>query len=285
MVHLGSDAVGAQEGVYLECKVERRAVGRHGDDVALGGKDKYLRRKEVELDGVEEIHRIGLWVIENLLDGLQPSVQFVFGDALRIHRVAIILILPVSSKTLFCDVVHVSRAYLHLYPLALLTHQRHMESLVAVGLRVGEPVAQTLRVRLVHAADGNIDAEAVVNLIFFGFGVIDDAHGKDVVYLVEGDILLLHLVPDGVGSLDAGLDGVFDAHLVELLADGSRELLEERLALGIGMRKILLDFGILLRELIMEGKVLKFGLNGVKAQPVGKWRIEIQRLAGNLVAL
>ena len=284
VVYLRSDAVGTQECVNLECKVKCRAVGWHCDDVTLRSKHKYLRRKQVELDGIEEVHRVRLRVVENLLDSLQPSVQFVLRYALRIHRVAVILIFPVSGKTLFCDVIHVGRAYLHLYPLALLTHQRHMESLITVGLRVRQPVAQTLRMRFVHAADGNIYAEAVIEFIFAGLGLIDDADGKNVVYLIKGNILFLHLVPDGERTLYAGLDFVFDAHLVELLADGSRKLLEECLALCIGMFEVFLYFGIFLRILIMKGKVFKFGLYGVKSQPVGKGSIEIQCLAGNLMA-
>ena len=118
--------MGAEESVYLKGKIECRTVCGHRDDVAFRGKDEYLGGKEVELYGIEEIHRIRLWVVENLLDSLQPAVEFVLSNLLGIHRVGIILILPMGSKALLGNVVHVGRTYLHLYPLSLFTHEGYM---------------------------------------------------------------------------------------------------------------------------------------------------------------
>ena len=98
----------------------------------------------------------------------------------------------------------------------------------------------------------------------------DDAHGQDVVDLVEGDVLLLHLVPDRERRLDARLDFVFEPHLVEGRADGRREVAEEFVALCLRLLQLLRDVLIDLRVLIAKTEVLQFGLHLVESQAVGR---------------
>ena len=74
VVHLCADAMAAEKGMDLEGKVEGSASGRHGFDFALGGEDEYFGSEEVELDCVEEIHGVGLRVVENFFYGVQPFV-------------------------------------------------------------------------------------------------------------------------------------------------------------------------------------------------------------------
>ena len=69
MVHLGTDAMATEECVDGEGEVEGGTAGGHGLDFALGREDEYLGGKEVELDGVEEVHGVGLRVVEDFLDG------------------------------------------------------------------------------------------------------------------------------------------------------------------------------------------------------------------------
>ena len=52
MINLGSDTMTSEEGVYGECKVECRTSCRHCLDLTFRSEDEYLRRKEVEFDGV-----------------------------------------------------------------------------------------------------------------------------------------------------------------------------------------------------------------------------------------
>ena len=105
-----------------------------------------------------------------------------------------------------------------------------MQGLVAVGLRMVEPVAQSVGMRLVYLTDGDVNVETFPDFLLALFGSEYDAHGKYVVYLFEGDMLVLHLVPDGVGAFHPFLQCVFDAHLVESLLDGLCKLVEEFVA-------------------------------------------------------
>ena len=101
-----------------------------------------------------------------------------------------------------------------------------MQRLIAVGLRVREPVAQTIWVGFVDLRNGHIDVEALVYFLLPHLWREDDAYGEDVVNLLERHVLVLHLVPDRVGALHPFLDLILDAHLLQRLLNGSRELVE-----------------------------------------------------------
>ena len=176
-------------------------------------------------------------------------------------------------------------AYLHFYPFALLRHQSYVQSLIAVGFRMVHPVAQSVGVRLVYLADSYVNLEALVDFLRTHLRRIDDAHRKDVVYFFEGDMLVLHLVPDGVGAFHACLQFVLYAHAVESLAYGSGELCEERIALCLCVGEFVLDIVVLVGMLIFERKVFKFGLYLVQSESVGKRSIDVHGLAGYLVLL
>ena len=112
------------------------------------------------------------------------------------------------------------RTYLHLYPLALLRHQCDVQSLIAVGFRVVHPVAQTVGMRLIYLVYSHIYLEAFVYLLRANLRRIDDSHGEDVIYLLKGDVLVLHLVPYRVWTLHACLDFVLEPHVIKDGSDG-----------------------------------------------------------------
>ena len=271
MVYLGSDAVAAQEGMYLEGEVECSTSGWHRDDFSLRGEDEDFRCIEVEFDSVEEVHRIRLRIVQNLLDGAQPVVQLVF----ILSIFATLLIFPVGCKSLFCHLVHAVGANLYLYPASLLTHQGNVESLVSVSFRMVQPVAQTVGMALVYLADGNIDIEAFVHLVGSALWSHDDANCKNIVDFIEGNVFVLHLVPDGIRALDTCLDLVIHTQLIQFLTDRSSELCKEGVALRFGICKLMLNVGILLWMVVAEAEVFQFGLDFVESESVGEWRIYI----------
>ena len=195
----------AKERMYLESEVECGASGGHHLYFAFRSKHKYLGSKEVQLDGIEEIHCIGLRVVEYFLYGVQPIVQF----SLVLSNLCAFLILPVGSKSLLGNLVHTVGTYLNFNPLTLLRHKRYVQSLVSVGFRVVYPVAQTVGVALVKFADCHIDLETFVSLVLPAFRFKHNADGENIVYLFEWNMLCLHLVPNGIRTLHAGFNFVF----------------------------------------------------------------------------
>ena len=145
VVHLSPEAMRTEEGVDGESKVHHRCACRHLAQLALRREHHNLVRKEVELNRVEEVERVGLRVVEDFLDRIEPLVQFVL-----VVSGVLVLIFPVRGKTLLGDVVHAVGADLHLNPLPVLAHKRVVERLIAVGLGVGHPVAEARGVRLIN---------------------------------------------------------------------------------------------------------------------------------------
>ena len=106
-----------------------------------------------------------------------------------------------------------------------------MQRLIAVGFGVVNPVAQAVGMRLVYLAYGHIYLETFVDLVVAVFRDVYYADGQDVVNLLEGDVLVLHLVPDAVGALHACFQLILYAHLVEGFAYGLGEVGKQRVAL------------------------------------------------------
>ena len=116
-----------------------------------------------------------------------------------------------GSKSLFCHLVHTVGADLYFYPSSLLTHQGNVECLIAVCFRMVQPVAQTVWMTLVDFTDGYVDIEAFVYFVCSHLWCKDDAHSKNVVNLIEGNVLVLHLIPNRIRALHACFDFVFYA--------------------------------------------------------------------------
>ena len=160
-----------------------------------------------------------------------------------------------------------------------------MEGLIAVGLWMIDPVAKTVGVTLVDLVERDVNLETLVHFLLPLQGDKDNAHGQDVIDFLKCDVFVLHLRPNGIWSLDACLDGIFESHLVECLTDGSRKIVKEFVAVLLGEGKLLFDFLIFLGMLKLEAQIFQLILNLVQSQPVSQRRIDIKRLTSNLVLL
>ena len=98
-------------------------------------------------------------------------------------------------------------------------------------------------------------------------------------------MLVLHLVPNGVGAFHSGFQLVLDAHLVEGFAYGLGEVGEQRVALLLGRCELALYGFVLLWVLVTETEVFKFGLYFVQSETVGERRVDVERLSCYLVLL
>ena len=160
-----------------------------------------------------------------------------------------------------------------------------MECLIAVCLGVGEPVAQTIGVRLVDLRDGHVDVEALVDLLFSDARGEDDAYREDIIDFLEGNVLVLHLVPDRVGGLYSFLDLILDAHLLQRVLDGVGELGKQFVARHLCRLQLRLDGRKVVGVLELEAEILEFRLDLVQSQAVSQWCVDIERLSRNLILL
>ena len=103
----------------------------------------------------------------------------------RVHHLgAVGLVPPVSRQAPLRHLVHLAGADLHLHPLSGGAHHGDVQRSVAIGLRVGEPVARPVILEGEVGGEGVVDLEAVGVLRPVVLRVKDDADGKDIVDLL-----------------------------------------------------------------------------------------------------
>ena len=171
--------------------------------------------------------------------------------------------------------VHVARANLDLDASLLGPDHRGVERAVAVGLGRRDVVLEAAghhRVGAVHDAE-----RPVAVLLAFG----DDAKADDVGELLEGELLPLHLFPDGVGALlaarDAGPQTLIAERLGKRLGDPAHHaagLIAERLEPrphGVEAGGVELLEGEVF-ELCLEGPEARCVPRAARRSPSSPWR-------------
>ena len=187
------------------------------------------------------------------------------------------------GQTLLGNLVHAVGAYLHLYPVTLLRHQRDMERLIAIGLGLGHPVAQAIGMAAVNLGQSGINLEAVAHLVISVLRLEDDAYSQDVEYLVEGDVLVLHLAPNGVRRLYPLAYLVLKAHVVQNLLDGLCELLKGLVTRDLRGLQLMHDAVVVVGMFELEAEVLKLRLDFVQSETMSQRRVKVLCLACNLI--
>ena len=253
--------------------IEHRSALGEFQQVALRREDVNLVLVEVHL---ELVHRLAPFArLQHLADGGEPLVH----TALPFDA----LIAPVGGNAALGHLVHTLRANLNLDPLLLRAEHGDVKTLVAVGLRHRQPVAQTLRVGLIHIGHNTVCLPALLLLDVLGT-VDDDADGKQVVDALKAAFLLLHLLPDGVYRLGAPLDVKRQASPCQLVADRLYEALDIAVTTLLRLGELVLDevVGVVLQ--VLEREVLQFGFQLVETQFMSQRRIQVGRLLAHLTA-
>ena len=198
-------------------------------------------------------------MLQAVTHGRQPSVE----RLLPLHA----LVGPVRGQAVLGDIVHPLRADLHLDEVSLLVLDCNVQGLVAIGLGVGQPVAQARRVRLVFLGHIRIDLPAEVQFLFPAFLAVDDeAHRKHIIDTLERHALRLHLAVNRVGRLGPDLQCVPDAQRRELLGQRLHELPREPFPVRFRGLEFIGDGAPGLRVRITEPDVLHFALDVVEPQ-------------------
>lgn len=266
------------------------AVAYVGVDVVGKVKHSRLRRQTVEVAFGREhvdffLHRLGGQIVgefllvaglEGVADGSQPRV---YAATAAFHT----LIAPVGCQAVLGDFVHTLGADLHLHPFVFGAQHGDVQTLVAVALGHGEPVAKAVEVGGVFVGDERKHFPAIV-FLFGRRRVDDDAYGKEVVDAVEAALLFLHLLPDGIDALGASLHVVAQPLGVEHLAYGRNEVFDIGVAGTLSGVEVFLDHIIGLRLEVFEREVFELALEFVESQFVRKGRIEARGLGGQCLA-
>ena len=177
------------------------------------------------------------------------------------------------------DAMHVLGADLDLDRLACVRDHRRVQRLVAVGLGHRHVVLEPSWHGLPERVDDAEHPVAVAN----AFNL--DADGRQVVDLGEVLALAGHLLPHGVDVLRPAGDVGLDAHLFQLAGEDLAQVVDQRLALTALARDAADDVFISLRLQVPKREVFQLPLDLADAKPVCQWRVDVERLAGDLAAL
>ena len=222
-------------------------------DFSFRRKYEYLLSKQVQFDGIEEVHRIRLWVVKDFLNSNQPFVQFcIIVSRGYVFLCSPVFVFPMSSEALLGNVVHALTAYLYLYPLAIVCHKSYVQSLITIGFRVANPIAYPVGMRLIYLRQTDVDVETIVHLHFWRSRFEDDAHRKYIIHFIESDMLGLHFVPDGIDRFDTCHNTIFQPHLIELLTYRSCKLSKHLVTFSCRFFQLQLYLTILFRMLVFE---------------------------------
>ncbi|MPM72751.1 hypothetical protein SDC9_119727 [bioreactor metagenome] len=82
------------------------------------------------------------------------------------------------GKPLLGYIIHSFATYLHFNPLAVVSHQRNMKGLIAIGFGVAYPIAQSVGMRFVYLGYGYIYVETVVQFFFLISRIKNNTHSE-----------------------------------------------------------------------------------------------------------
>ena len=279
LVDFGAEAVQADLGVDVEGEIQGRGLVGQNHQLALGREGVDLLHEQVLAELVHEFERAGIVGFQHFAHLVHPAFERAFG-----LNAAGVLVFPVRGVAFLGDVVHAARADLHLHPLAGPRHDGGVQAFVAVGFGRAHPVAQAVGVGLVKVRDDAVYLPAG-GFFLLRRHVQNHANGKQIIHLIEGDVLLLHLFQDGVDAFRPAFYLVVKALGFQLLINRLHEFLDEAVAGALALAHLGLDFVVGLGVGEFEVQILQLTLYSVEAKPVGQRRVQIQRFGSDFELL
>ena len=273
-VDLGPGAMMAHLAVDVEGEVQRRGAFGQFLHVTGRGVDVDLVLEQVQLERMHELARVR-FVALALEDLAQPGELF---QVLGVDP-ALFLVQPVRGHTVFGLPVHLFGTDLDLDALAFGPDDRGMQALVAVGLGHGDIVLEAPVHRLplrVHQTEHRVTVADVLD---------QHAEGHDVVHLVQGQGLGLHLFVDAVLVLDAPVDLPFQTVGSQQILDEGDHLFDDLLFHHLMRVQPVVDLVVDVRPQVFEAQVLQLALEQVQAQTVGQGRVDVHGLLGDAALL
>ncbi len=272
-VHFCADALIADFRVYGIREI-------HGSRASRKREHFSLRRERVHFLGIQ-VHLERGHELRRLLHFLDPFDQLPHPqDALivGVGDVLAVFIAPVRGDALFGDTVHFLGADLNFKRLPRINYRR-VQRLVEVWPGHGNVILEAAWNGPPHLMDY---AERRVAI---AYRVGDDAHGQQVVNLIDRAVLPQTFLVNGIEPLHAAVDFGGYAVFVQPLANRVLQIAEKRLkffSLGDdGILQLLVSLGFK----IAEGNVLQLPSDQTHSQAMRNRRINIKRLAGDALLL
>ena len=187
---------------------------------------------------------------------MKPFFQLAF-----IFTSTAFLILPMSSKSLFCNIVHSPATDLYFNPLSPITHQSHMQSLISISFRMIHPITQSVRMRFIYFGNCHIYVKAFIQFFLYSFRFKNDSYSQNIINLFKRNMLGLHFIPYGIWGFYTCLDFIFKPHLIQFSTNRRSKLLKNFITGSLGGSQFILYLLVLLRMFISETKIFQLGFN------------------------
>src|SRR5574344_752862 len=183
---------------------------------------------------------------------MQPFFKFAFIFA----TVTTFFVLPMSSKSLFGNIVHTLTTNLYFYPFTVIAHQGDVQCLIAICLRMTHPIAESIRMRFVYLRDSDINIEAIVQLFLLAIRLEYDSYSQYIIYFLEWYVLILHFIPYRINRFHPCNNMVFKSHFIELGSYRRSKFLKDFITFGSRSTQFLFQFGIFFGRLIFKTQIL-----------------------------
>src|SRR5947208_7528588 len=103
------------------------------------------------------------------------------------------------------------------------------------------------------------------------YAVHDDTHGQEIVNMLHGAALSLHLLVERIDMLDAPFDGGLDPGLAQFLLEQTDHPLEIAIPRGLGLLEHICKLVVALGVQVRERDVLKLAFHTPHTKAVGEW--------------
>ena len=121
--------------------------------------------------------------------------------------------------------------------------------------------------------------------VAFQFGVHDDAQGVEIVDLVEGLVLVVHLAVDGIDRFDAPLEREVNVVLAHFAVDRRADLFDEVEVLPVLFLNMPANLFVTDGVKILQAEVLEFLLDALHTEPMRQRRVDVHGFQRGQAAL
>ena len=171
-------------------------------------------------------------------------------------------------NTVLCRLVHFVSTDLDLKRLSAAADQRCVQGLIHIGLWHGNIILKPARDGLIHLMDHSQGCIAVL------YGIHNDPHGKQIIDLVYGLILVFHFLIDAEKMLYSSVDLGFDPGISDMLTDLIHNILDVFFPDAFTDSNLVHQVIVSLRFQIFQGKVIQFYFNLRNSKSLRNRRID-----------
>ncbi|MNE25237.1 hypothetical protein D3C80_1185600 [compost metagenome] len=242
----------------IKSKIQCSSAFRQYAHISFRSIHIYLFCKQIQFEILQEIQGVGFRIVQNFTDMFQEGIQLTFA-------LCTFFVFPVCCQTFFRNFIHPLGADLYFYPSARRPHYCCVQGLIAITFRYGNPVSQTLRAGTIEIGDDGVNPPAIF-FFLLSRRIENDANGEKVKHLFECNILILHLVPDGMHGFRTAINFKLEIMIIQFLLYRFDEFTDILGAVIFCFAQLAYNVNIYIRLGVFQTEVFQLRFDLVQAQ-------------------